>query len=155
MTGLSRRYALISGAASGAMTALKMPPVRANRAARTALPIPHEIRADGQGVIAFSATPGTVHLLPGRPTPTFGYNGPFLGPALRMRRGHTVKIDFTNHLTELRPSIGTAWSFRATSMVVRMILSPRGDAGDPFCRSTNLRPHCGSIHISIPRPPPR
>src|ERR1700759_1920397 len=137
MTGLSRRYALISGAASGAMTALKMPPVRANRAARTALPIPHEIRADGQGVIAFSATPGTVHLLPGRPTPTFGYNGPFLGPALRMRRGHTVKIDFTNHLTE--PTT-VHWH----GLVIPGDVDggphdpvPRRGAGDPFCRSTN------------------
>jgi blue copper oxidase len=100
MTVVSRRDALLAGASVAAMAALRPRPALANDAARSALPIPAEIRANAQGVIAFSAGAGTVGFLPGRPTATYGYDAAFLGPALRLRRGQTVTIDFTNHLPE-------------------------------------------------------
>jgi len=100
MTDLSRRGALVVGAAIGAMAALRRNPAVARDAARTALPIPGEVRADAQGAIALGAGAGAVRFLPGQPTATYGYNGPFLGPALRLRRGQAVTIDFVNHLAE-------------------------------------------------------
>jgi blue copper oxidase len=94
MIKLSRREAL----AAGAMAALHFPSAFADYAARPALPLPPEIRPDAQGAIAFSAGTGTVSFLPGQSTATYGYNGAFLGPALRLRRGENVTIDFTNDL---------------------------------------------------------
>ena len=100
MTDLSRRCALITGAASLAAAGLPPSPALAAGAARPALPIPAEIRADAQGTIAFSASTGTRRFLPGRTTATYGYNGAFLGPALRLRRGQVVTVEFTNRLPE-------------------------------------------------------
>ncbi len=98
MTDLSRRSALFGGAAVGTVAALRGPIAAALDAARPALPIPAQIRPDAHGEVAFSARPGEVGFLPGRMTATSGYDGPFLGPALRLRRGQTVTIDFANHL---------------------------------------------------------
>lgn len=100
MTDLSRRCALFGAAAVGTVTALRVPGALALEAARPALPIPPQVRADARGEIAFSAGAGEVGFLPGRLTATYGYNGPFLGPALRLRRGQTVTIDFANHLPD-------------------------------------------------------
>lgn len=94
MIKLSRRDAL----AAGAMAALHLAPAFADDAARPALPIPPEIRPDAQGEIAFRAETGTVSFLPGQSTATYGYDGAFLGPALRLRRSENVTIDFTNDL---------------------------------------------------------
>jgi cuproxidase len=100
MTELSRRDALVGGAAIGTMGAMRLRPAIAQDAARPALPIPQELRANARGEIAFSARAGMVDFLPGQRTATYGYNGPFLGPALRLRRGQTVMIDFANHLPD-------------------------------------------------------
>jgi blue copper oxidase len=95
MAGLSRRSTLVGTAAAlGLRTAL------ARDAVRTALPIPREVGPDAQGTIVLSARAATVRFLPGRSTATFGYNGAFLGPALRLRRGQTVTVAFTNQLVE-------------------------------------------------------
>jgi blue copper oxidase len=96
MKSMSRRQALLTAAALGA---LAVRPVWANDA-RVRLPIPPERRPDAQGVIAFDARTGSRRFLPDRNTPTYGYSGAFLGPALRLRRGKTVTIDFTNRLPE-------------------------------------------------------
>jgi blue copper oxidase len=98
MTDLSRRGALVAGAAIGTLAATRLCPAIADVAFRQALPIPQELRANRRGEIAFGAGPGIVRFLPDKRTATYGYNGPFLGPALRLRRGQTVTIDFTNHL---------------------------------------------------------
>jgi blue copper oxidase len=100
MTDLSRRHALVGGAAIGAMMALRLRPAVAGDAARPALPIPPELRPDASGAVALSARSGVVSFRPGQPTATYGYDGPFLGPALRLRRGQTVAIDFVNQLPE-------------------------------------------------------
>ncbi|WP_250456150.1 multicopper oxidase CueO [Caballeronia sp. ATUFL_M2_KS44] len=96
MLSMSRRRALQTVAALGALA------VRPGWAgnARVSLPIPRERRADAQGVIAFDARSASKRFLHGRNTPTYGYDGAYLGPALRVRRGETVTIDFTNRLPE-------------------------------------------------------
>lgn len=100
MTGISRRDILLAGGAFGTAAAFGLRPTGGRAAERPPLPIPPELRADSQGVIAFSAQEGTMTFLPDRSTGTYGYNGTFLGPALRLRRGETATIDFTNHLAE-------------------------------------------------------
>lgn len=100
MTDISRRDALIAGAVGSLATLLRAPQAAARDAVRTALPVPPEIRPDAHGVIAFSAQAGTQRFVPAAPTATFGYEGAFLGPALRLRRGQTVAMNFTNRLPE-------------------------------------------------------
>jgi blue copper oxidase len=99
MTGLPRRAVLVGGTACLVAAASRFQPARAG-APRTPLPIPSEFRANAQGVIAFAAGAGTMPFLPGQSTATYGYNTAFLGPALRLRRGQTVAIQFSNHLPE-------------------------------------------------------
>ncbi len=96
MTPMSRRQALQTVAALGALAAR---PAWASDA-RVSLPFPPERRPNAQGVIAFDARSASRRFLPDRNTPTYGYDGAFLGPALRVRRGQAVRIDFTNRLTE-------------------------------------------------------
>jgi blue copper oxidase len=96
MIDLTRRGAL----AAGAMAVMRAHRARAHDTARPALPIPQELRANARGEIAFSARAGAVGFLPGRRTATYGYDGPFLGPALRLRRGQSVMLDFTNQLSD-------------------------------------------------------
>jgi blue copper oxidase len=64
MKDLSRRDLLVAGAAAGAMAALHLQPARADDAPRPALPIPPELRANAQGIIAFGAGAGTAGFLP-------------------------------------------------------------------------------------------
>jgi blue copper oxidase len=99
MTGVSRRE-LLSGAAALA-TASRLFFSRPSRAAgRPMLPIPPELRADAEGRIALRAQPGEQEFLPGVATPTYGINGAFLGPAIRVRRGDRVAMKVTNGVKE-------------------------------------------------------
>lgn len=101
MIELSRRKMLISaGAIGGAITASRLAPARAADPLRPTLPIPAEVRANARGEIAFSARTGTATFVAGRPTATYGYDASFLGPALRLRRGEKVEIQFVNNLPE-------------------------------------------------------
>jgi len=100
MIDLSRRGVLAAGAAIGTMAAVRLRPAIAQDAVRLALPIPRERRANAQGEIAFSAGARTSRFVPDEATTTYGYDGPFLGPALRLRRGQKVTINFANHLLE-------------------------------------------------------
>jgi suppressor of ftsI len=43
---------------------------------------------------------GTAELLPGKSIATWGYNGPYLGPTLRPRRGDRVLVEVGNALPE-------------------------------------------------------
>lgn len=99
MFGLSRRE-LLSGAASLAALGYSSVawPTRASE--RPALPIPPELRADAKGEIGLQAKPGRRRFLPGLATPTYGINGPFLGPAVRVRRGDKVTMKVTNGVGE-------------------------------------------------------
>ena len=57
---------------------------------------------DGDGTRSFTLTAreGSRDFLPGRPTPTLGYNGDYLGPTLRVRRGERVRLRVENTLGE-------------------------------------------------------
>ncbi|MEM1130444.1 MAG: multicopper oxidase CueO [Pseudomonadota bacterium] len=99
MAGPTRRKVMLCTMAGGlALGAGVSWPVRASD--RPALPIPPELRADAGGTIALSAQTGHVQVLPGQMTPSYGINGPYLGPAVRVKRGERVVMAVTNHLPE-------------------------------------------------------
>jgi FtsP/CotA-like multicopper oxidase with cupredoxin domain len=55
----------------------------------------------GRRVYELTAAAGTTSFKPGVETPTLGYDGSFLGPTLRMRRGDDVEVRVTNELDEV------------------------------------------------------
>lgn len=100
MIDLTRRNMLIAGATSGGVAAWRLARADTVDAHRPPLPIPREVRASERGAISFSARRGTAMFQSGRSTATYGYDASYLGPALRLRRGEKVAIDFANQLSE-------------------------------------------------------
>jgi blue copper oxidase len=96
MVQLSRRAACLGGIAACATTTLGPVRARAGDGARPPLPIPPELRVDAGGAIALDARPGSMRFQGGRETATYGVNGPYLGPAVRVRRGETVIAQVSN-----------------------------------------------------------
>jgi blue copper oxidase len=90
---------LLAGSA-WAFTGLGGRNLHAQAIARPPLPIPPELRADASGTIKLDARTGTMRFLGDRDTATYGINGPYLGPALRLRRGETVTVQVTNNVPE-------------------------------------------------------
>jgi FtsP/CotA-like multicopper oxidase with cupredoxin domain len=74
---------------------------RFTRSARRPLRIPPllDARTPGQA-IALSAQEGMEEFFPGSLSETFGYNGSYLGPTLRMHRGDDVQVTVANLLAE-------------------------------------------------------
>ncbi len=73
------------------------------------LAIPPQISGEERaGVLHYALRMGvgTSELVAGTRTPTWGYNGPLLGPALRVPRGRAVRIAVTNNLDQ---STTTHW----------------------------------------------
>jgi len=70
----------------------------------TALAIPPlaEPTTDAAGRLHFDLTAqtGTVGVVPGRSTETWGFNGPYLGPTIVAASGDDVQVDFDNGLEE-------------------------------------------------------
>src|SRR5262245_58840719 len=97
MVHISRRTALLAGGAC-AVTGFFPRKGRAQASAQPSLPIPPELRADATGTIKLDAHTGTMRFLGDRETATYGINAPFLGPALRLRRGKTVTMQVTNNV---------------------------------------------------------
>ncbi|MGE0105427.1 MAG: multicopper oxidase domain-containing protein, partial [Thiomonas sp.] len=68
------------------------------------MPIPGQLggqaQADGSLAYALRIAPGTSTLLAGVQTPTWGYNGAYLGPTLRIPRGKRVRIQVRNALNQ-------------------------------------------------------
>ncbi len=95
----SRRTILLAGSA-WAFAGVGECNVSTQTTARPSLPIPPELRADAAGSIKLEAQTGTMRFLGDRETATYGVNGPFLGPALRLRRGETVTVQVTNNVPE-------------------------------------------------------
>ena len=63
------------------------------------LPIPPLIDAAKQGnAVKLKATSGRHAFLSGKPTWSYGYSGPVLGPAIRLRRGDEVEMTVENAL---------------------------------------------------------
>lgn len=99
MNHLSRREFVAGTSALAAIATISTSwPVRA--AERSALPIPAELKANAKGEIALHAQPGEKQFVAGLTTPTYGINGPFLGPAVRVRRGESVHLQVTNGIAE-------------------------------------------------------
>ncbi|MCO4745163.1 MAG: multicopper oxidase domain-containing protein [Proteobacteria bacterium] len=70
---------------------------------QTPLPVPGELTGtldNGRLVFELTAQAGTTEFFAGKPAATKGYNGNFLGPTLRVRRGDDVTLRVTNNLTE-------------------------------------------------------
>ncbi|RPF21827.1 multicopper oxidase family protein [Myceligenerans xiligouense] len=55
---------------------------------------------DGVRTFDLTAQSGTSEFLPGVETPTWGFDGPYLGPTLRAERGERVAVRVTNELDE-------------------------------------------------------
>ncbi len=64
------------------------------------LPVPSLLQSASDGKILLKLQRGKMHWLPGIATNTWGINGPFFGPALRLRRGQAVSIEVINALLE-------------------------------------------------------
>ena len=103
-SSVTRRSVLHGGIAASGLLLTSSLPLAAS--SRPALPIPAILKADDNGVVALTAQIGTKQFLPGMATPTYGYNGSFLGPAIRIRRGETATFRVTNALAE---DISTHW----------------------------------------------
>ncbi|XVQ14916.1 multicopper oxidase family protein [Spirillospora sp. CA-255316] len=85
----------------------------------------------GEKRFRLRAQRGTAQLLAGRRTPGWGYNGPYLGPTLRARRGDRVIVEVSNDLAE---TTTTHWH--------GMRLPARMDGGphQPIAPGTTWRP---------------
>ena len=73
------------------------------RAAGTRMPIPDMLvptLRDGVWVFKLRAGFGEHEVLPGVRSRTAGFNGPFLGPTIRVRNGQRVRFEVTNRLDE-------------------------------------------------------
>jgi len=67
--------------------------------AETPLPLPELLDARAQnGAIKLVAAEGRHAFLPGRPTRTYGYSSPYLGPVVRLHRGEDVEFAVENRL---------------------------------------------------------
>jgi blue copper oxidase len=99
MVQLSRRTLLLAGVA-WAVTELGPNNVHAQDSTQPSLPIPAELRADAGGTIRLDARPGSMRFVGDRQTATYGINGPYLGPAVRVRRGEKVVAQVSNNVPE-------------------------------------------------------
>ncbi|WP_374893735.1 multicopper oxidase family protein [Herbiconiux sp. P16] len=59
-----------------------------------------ELDASGTRVFDLTAQAGTTEFTTGKQTPTWGFNGSYLGPTLVANRGETVRVDVHNDLPE-------------------------------------------------------
>lgn len=84
----------------GASSALPLWSRAAFAADHPALPIPALLTPDAAGKIALNVQTGSMKWKTGMQTPTWGINGPLLGPAMRLQRGKDVAINVTNALPE-------------------------------------------------------
>ncbi|WP_279204492.1 multicopper oxidase CueO [Obesumbacterium proteus] len=84
----------------GASSALPFWSRAAFAADHPALPIPTLLTPDAAGKIALNVQTGSMKWKAGMQTPTWGINGPLLGPAMRLQRGKDVAINVTNALPE-------------------------------------------------------
>jgi blue copper oxidase len=100
MVQLSRRTVLVGGAAASIAGGFCPSKAREEDSARTSLPIPSELRANADGKITLDARPGSMRFQGNQNTATYGINGPYLGPAVRVRRGEKVVAQVTNGLPE-------------------------------------------------------
>lgn len=65
-----------------------------------ALPIPPLLEPDARGLIALTIQSGKTLFRGATPTTTWGYNGPLLGPALRLKKDSDITLFINNQLAE-------------------------------------------------------
>ena len=99
MVHLSRRTVLLAGVA-WAVTEPVPNNVHAQDGSRPSLPIPAELRAGAGGTIRLDARLGSMQFVGDRKTATYGINGFYLGPAVRVRRGEKVVAQVSNNVPE-------------------------------------------------------
>lgn len=109
---MNKRQFLIGGLGAAAMvtTGYSLVSPKTGRASATSLraysrtrremPIPRLIESANDHPIALTMGQGEFELLAGVRTPTMGFNGPYLGPTVRVREGQHVPIVYKNDCTE-------------------------------------------------------
>jgi blue copper oxidase len=97
---LTRRNILAAGAVMSATAVIGRAPASAQtQRFETPLPIPELRDARAQnGAIQLAAARGRHAFLPGRPTTTYGFSAPYLGPVLRLHKGDEVQFSVENKL---------------------------------------------------------
>jgi blue copper oxidase len=96
MVRLSRRTLIFGGSVLSAAAGFSPARTLAQNGARPPLPIPTELRPDAGGAIVLEARAGSMQFQSGPATATYGINGPYLGPTLRLRRGQKVVAKVQN-----------------------------------------------------------
>lgn len=104
---ISRRRLLVAAATLPLVTAAAgcgRTPARTAAATTRPLPVPPlapaTVGADGVRRFHLTAQAGVTEIVPGKSTPTWGYDGAMLGPTLRAHRGDTVAVQVRNTLPE-------------------------------------------------------
>ena len=64
------------------------------------LPIPKLLDFQNDAPVELTMQAGQWEMLPGIKTPTWGFNGPYLGPTVRMRQGQDIPFVYRNNLSE-------------------------------------------------------
>src|SRR5438270_6917538 len=100
MVRLLRRTLMVGGGAICAVATFGPARTRAENGGRPSLPIPAEVRANAGGSVVLNAQPGTMRFRSGPATRTYGINGPYLGPAVRLRRGQRVIAHVQNRVPQ-------------------------------------------------------
>jgi FtsP/CotA-like multicopper oxidase with cupredoxin domain len=101
--------------------------------ARTHLPIPMLIDAAKQGkAVSLKVMSGRHAFIEGKPTGTYGYSAPVLGPVIRVGRGDEVQVTVEMRSTGSQQYIGTVSWRPATMTVDRSNLLNHARFGGPF-----------------------
>src|SRR3546814_13270495 len=95
---LDRRSLLAGGAAFFATAACSRSTSALGGGGANPLPIPPLLDAQPRQSFALQVQSGTTSFYPGRSSDTLGYNGSYLGPTIRVRRGDDVAVSVTNRL---------------------------------------------------------
>ncbi len=99
---INRRNFLMATAATPAMIFLSRQ-ANATSQSRQELPIPELYEGEkksGKKLFQLKVEHGEVEFFKGYKTLTLGYNGNYLGPTLRMKKGDEVSIEVRNHMAE-------------------------------------------------------
>ena len=103
---MKRRQLIRGGLGFGAMALTSSSLVSFSRSSlnaishpRREMPIPELLQFDGSP-LELTMNAGEWEILPGLRSPSAGFNGPYLGPTLRIRDGQNVPLTYNNRLSE-------------------------------------------------------
>jgi len=101
----------------------------------SSLPIPRLIDAASQGnAVKLKATSGLHAFIKGKPTRTYGYSAPILGPVIRLRRGDEVQMTVENGLDFVTNSALHGLLVPAITTAGRINLFNPGDSWRPVLK---------------------